>query len=274
MTHVGLLFLGLSASLAAHPESEVAIAELTEWIARHPRQPSLYFSRSQHFIDHERWAEGEKDLLRVESLAADHPGLNLAFSRLYLATGRLDEARRRIDQARHADPLDPTVVIISGRIHAQMGQASAAAEDFSRAIDLLPEPRPELYLERAALPLPAAETLRGLDEGIERIGPALPLVDRAITLEWSLGQTDAALARLDTLIQSSSRPEFGWKRRGDLLHSAGRTAEARLDYLRAQSALSLHPAWLQQTADAQVLALELKRRLAGSDAKPPSAITP
>lgn len=270
----GLLLLALSVSSVAHPESEVAIDELTQWIARHPRQPSLYFSRSQHFIDHERWTEAEKDLLQVEALAAEHPGLNLAFGRLYLAMGRWVDARRRTDRARSADPLDPTVLIISGRIHAQLGQTAAAAEDFSRAIELLPEPRPELYLERAALSLSAADTLQGLKEGIERIGPALPLVERAITLECSLGQTDAALARLDTLIQSSSRQEFGWKRRGDVLQSVGRTAEARSDYLRAHAALSLQPTWLQQTADAQVLALELKRLLTDSDTSAPRPATP
>jgi len=273
-TYIGLILLALSNSLVAHPESGVAIAELTQWIARHPRQPSLYFSRSQHFIDHERWTEAEKDLLQVEALAAAHPGMSLSFSRLYLATGRLVEARHRIDQARRDDPRDPTVMIISGRIHAQMGQAVEAAADFSRAIELLPEPRPELYLERAALPLPTPEALRGLNEGIERIGPALALVERAIALECSLGQTDAALARLDTLIQSSSRQEFGWKRRGDLLRSIGRTDEAHANYLRARLELSRQPVWLQQTSDAQSLAAELKRALSATDGSTPPQVSP
>jgi predicted RNA polymerase sigma factor len=85
------------------------------------------------------------------------------------------------------------------------------------------------------------------------LGPVPALERRALELEQSLGNTDAALARLEALASSSERPESWLKLRGDLLAKAGRSAEARDAYAAALAALERLPAWVRESPDAQGL---------------------
>jgi tetratricopeptide (TPR) repeat protein len=108
----------------------------------------------------------------------------------------------------HADAL-----IVRGRAHAKLGDAKAAAADFTRAIEA--RPLPDLYVERARTiaqlrPLGAESALRGLDQGITRLGPIVTLELEAIELELQLKRFDAALARLDRLSAQSAGKTAGW----------------------------------------------------------------
>ena len=142
---------------------------------------------------------------------------------------------------------------------------------FSRAIELAKEPRPEWFLERQRAQLAlsgdrTAEALAGLDEGIAKLGelPALQLA--AIDLETQRRDFDAALRRLDTILAASERKERWLLRRGDLLQSAGRPAEAQAAYLAARDAFAmLNPR--QQRALAM---LDFRRELDGKLAAPPA----
>jgi len=243
--------------LSAHRESDVAISELGAWIEKTPDRPDLRLSRGGHYFDRERWVECEADLIVVAQRDPAFPGLDLAFARLYLATARLNEARTRLDRALRHHPNDPTALILRSRARAQSDDPTGAASDLTAAIEVLPEPRPEHFLERAALPLPPTEALRGMLEGIRRIGPALALMERALALEIQLGKTDDALARLATLRETASRKEFWWKRTGDVLAGTGRHTEALAAYNRARTALAQQPDWLRGTPDALTLASEL-----------------
>lgn len=254
---LSLLLITSPGAISAHPESEVAIVELSQWIARHPAQASLYLARSRHFFDHERWEECERDLKTAEKLDPQLEGLGLAYCRLYLATGAMAAAAQHVDAVLQHTPDEPTALILRARVRASSANPVGAVADLSRAIEVIPEPRPELYLERAALQTDPKEALRGIISGIERIGPAVPLMERALTLETQLGQVDDALRRLETMTSSSSRKEFGWKRRGDLLNAAGRTDDARNAYHQARAALASQPAWLQGTPESQALSLAL-----------------
>jgi hypothetical protein len=139
------------------------------------------------------------------------------------------------------------------------GRADAAHADYSQALQWLAQPTPELYLERAALPLPADKILAGLDEGLARLGPVVALSERALALEVQLGRTDAAVARLDALAVSAERKETWLKRRGDLLAAAGRTAAAHASYRAALDAIRTLPAWLRDMPETVALAATLSR---------------
>jgi predicted negative regulator of RcsB-dependent stress response len=83
------------------------------------------------------------------------------------------------------------------------------------------------------------DALRGLDEGIAVLGALPTLQLYAIELELTIGRTDSALARLDSVsVQQSHRPEAWLARRGEILEQGGRVDEARAATEKALAAIA------------------------------------
>jgi tetratricopeptide (TPR) repeat protein len=248
--------------LRAHPEIEDALARINAQIAASPADADLYVQRGELYARHEDWIIAEANFLRAMELSPNHPRLNRALGTVELATGRAAEARVRFDAAIAAAPFDAELLVLRARAHVVLKKTGSAVADFSAALSRITTPPPELFLERAALLAPA-EAIRSLDEGIERLGPAITLHLRAVVLEESLGRIDAAADRINRIAEQSERKESWLKRRGDLLSRAGRLGEARASYAAALAAIAALPDWLRASPDALHLAAELTR-LTGS----------
>lgn len=244
--------------MQAHPEVEDAIVRLNARIAAAPADAELYVQRGELYARHAVWDLAEANYLVAAELDPGHSRLPRVRGALALATGHPTEARGFFDAALTRDGRDAEVFVLRARTHAALGARPAAAADLQRALDLIAQPPPELFLELAALLDPAA-AIRCLDNAIERLGPALTLQLRALALEELLGRTDAALARLDQLTAQSERRETWLKRRGDLLARARRDHDARAAYVAALAAIAALPDWLRDSPDTVRLADELTR---------------
>lgn len=266
-----LLFVGacgLLSPLRAHPETANALADLTALIAKHPNNAALYLRRADCWEEHADWPSVEADLRQAAALAPTFLGARLGLARLYGKTGRWTEARIELDSILVAKPTQTEALILRARTLAQLGSIEAAYADYTAAIAALAEPKPEIFLERAALPIDAETALAGVDEGIERLGPALTLVTRAIELDLRLDRIDAAIARIDQLVTLSERSETWWRRRGAILEKAGRWAEARFSYEKALAAIDRLPPWLRRSSEVVSLSTELHHLI--SECPPPS----
>ncbi|MCX6950964.1 MAG: autotransporter-associated beta strand repeat-containing protein, partial [Verrucomicrobia bacterium] len=252
-------YLSSAGAAWAHPEIDDALARLAERLAAAPGDASLYLERGELYAKHEDWAQAEANYLRAAELSPQLPRLDLARGALALATGHPAEARAHLDRALTATPDDPETRILRARTLARLGLHPAALADYAAAFAHLASPRPELFLERADLFASPADALRSLEEAIALLGPVITLHLRALDLEISLGRTDAALARLDSLAANTGRPEGWLKRRGDLLTAAGRAPEARAAYAAARAAVARLPAWLAESPDTARLSAELTR---------------
>lgn len=253
-----LALLGATAA-SAHPEIDEALARLSAQLAAAPADASLYLARGELYAKHAEWPLAEANYLRAAELSPHLPRLDLARGELALATGHPAEARALLDRAVAAAPADPSALILRARARAQLGLRPAALADYTAALRLLPAPAPELVLERTALFASPADALRSLDEAIAHLGPIITLHLRALDLELALGRTDAALARLSVLTAASEHPAPYLKRRGDLLATAGRPAEARAAYAAALASIAALPPWLAQSHDNARLSTELAR---------------
>lgn len=262
----GLLLTGMTLvsarSLDAHPESAFERAALDALISETPDNVDLYLRRAAHREEHREWAAAEADLRRAAQLAPGSASVMLALARVYLGSDRAREAQAQLEAVLARHPGAPEALVLRARARAKLGEIVGAHSDYSSALAALAEPSPGLFLERASLPISTVSALRGLDEGIARLGPAGPLLERALALELRLGRTDAALTRIDVLASNSERQETWLKRRGDVLALAGREQEARAAYHAALVAVLALPAWLRNTPETLRLAGELAR-LAG-----------
>jgi predicted negative regulator of RcsB-dependent stress response len=116
---------------------------------------------------------------------------------------------------------------------------------------------------------PAA--LKGLDDGIKRLGPLVTLQLFAIDAELKQSNFDGALARVDQVAARSPRKETWLARRGEILRQAGRPAEAKRAYSDALAALKTLPPTRRNVPAMQELARRIQKEIdsLGGDALAP-----
>ncbi len=254
-----LLALGFALAAPALLAHEENSAQLDALIAQNPDCADLLLLRAEHHESHAEWALAEADVRGAAALESETPRVALALGRIAFGRGAFAEARKRFDAVLARMPDDAETRVWRARTQVKLGDDLAAEADYSRALALVAQPTPELFLERAKLALPPAKLLAGLDEGLAKLGPVVALLERALALELGLGRTEAALARLDALAATAERRETWLKRRGDILAAAGRSAEARASYAAALEAIQALPAWLRETPETAALAATLSQ---------------
>ena len=245
---------------SAHDGLHEQIARVTARIRREPENASLYLKRGELYRLHRNWLRAAADYDRAARARPRLAVIDFARGRMLFEAGRPREAKIALDRFLRAEPGNAEALTTRGRVLVRLGRHAAGAQDFTRALSLVPEP--ELFIERAAALAAAgephaAEALGGLDEGIARYGPLVTLQLPAIELELRGKRYDAALARLETVAGQSTRQESWFARRGDILLRAGRVRAAREAFAAALAALESLPAAHRRTR----AAIELEARV-------------
>lgn len=262
ITGVVILLTLLSSVAHAHEGLHEQIVAVTAKIRRDPKNASLYLQRGELHRLHSDWPRAAADYDRAARLQPSLIVVDLARGKMLFESRRLQQAKFVLDRFLRLQPNHVEGFITRARVLARMGIPVQAAQDFTQALTLAPTPEPELYLERAQVLAEderyIEDALRGLDEGIGRLGPLVTLQLLAIDLESRRKNYDAALTRLDLIAAQSERKEMWLVRRGEILRNAGRIEEARATFKAALTAIeSLPPDRRQNRA---VTALELRAR--------------
>jgi tetratricopeptide (TPR) repeat protein len=245
--------LGVTVALSwvtAHPEIDQQIADASVQIEADPRNAQLYIRRGELHRIHRQWRAAEKDYRFARKLQPDLAVVDYFIGNLRLEMDRPRQAKKRLDRFLEQQPDHAKARIARARAWVSLGRPLEAAADYSRAIDAYgadQRPDPAHYLGRARALVDAGsehvdEAVRGLDEGLERLGRPVTLQLYAIELEAGRGRHDAALARLDQIASQADRKETWLVRRGEILESAGRDDEARDAYAAALEAIASLPA--------------------------------
>ncbi len=233
----------------AHPELDSQIRALTARVEAQPQNPTLWMQRGELHRIHRDWAAAESDYRRARKIQPDLDVVDFLLGKMKLDAGKPKQAKKFLDRFLTARPDHPKALVTRARVLVRLGQPLAAAGDYTRALELGNDwrPEPSHYLERAralveAGPQHTQSALRGIDEGLEQLGRPITLQLYAIELETSLERHDAALARLGRIAAGANRQETWLVRRGQILESAGRPDEARTAYAAALEAIEALPA--------------------------------
>ena len=253
----------LPARVSAHGDLDEQIAAVTKRIEKDPRNAALYLKRGQLHRMHGEWDAAMADLDQTSMLNPDLAVADLARGRTLLEANWPIFAKLTLDRFLAKQPTHTDGLVMRARVLVKLHQPVAAAEDFTRAIANRTEPEPYLFIERAQALASAGddrieEALRGLEEGVKKLGPLVTLQVPAIELELKRKRYDAALARLDTIAVQSPRKETWLTRRAEILAQAGRLTEARAAQMAALAAIeSLPPS---RRRDKTTLELEARLR--------------
>lgn len=240
-------WLACAPSACGHGDVHEQIAALTSQLARDPRNPALYLKRGELHRVHQDWDAAQADFDAAAALNPQLDSLDYLRGRLYHEAGWDLSAKVALDRylVRHTNSVE--ALVIRARTFVKLDQPLAAAEDYACALAAVPEPAPELYIERSrALAAAGAAHLdaavRCLDDGIRKLGPLVTLELFAIDLEVKRKNFDGALRRVDTVSGRLPRKETWLAKRGEILQQAGRTNEARSAFQSALAAIDALPA--------------------------------
>jgi tetratricopeptide (TPR) repeat protein len=251
--------------LLSHGDAHVQILELTRQIEREPGKADLYFKRGELNRVHGLWDAAQADFDRAAALDPKLEIVDLARGRLFLEANWPLSANIALDRYLSRQPNNVEALVTRARVLVKLQQPLLAAQDYSRAIASATDSRPELYLERAQVLTTEggphlAEALRGLEEGIKKLGPLVTLQLYALDVELKQKRFDAALARLDRLAEQFPRQETWLARRGEILQQAGRRNEAREAFKATLKAIAALPASRRQVP--AMIELDKRVRLA------------
>ena len=249
----------------AHGDLHDQITAVTDQIRQDPHNGMLFLKRGELYRVHGDWDAARADYDLVKEFAPEFAAVDFYRGRMMLEAGQPKAARHCLDRFLKSQPNHADALIARARVCMKLGEDVAAADDFTRAIACLPEPKPDYYLERAqaltsAGDLHMADALRGLDEGIKKLGPLVVLQLRAIDLELLRKNYAGALERLERILAQSPRRETWLARKGDILEQAGRTQEAREAFAAALKDIESLPPKHRQTRT--IVALESRLRSA------------
>jgi len=253
MTSLALvaICLSLPSFAIAHEGIHEQIVAVTAEIKRDPKNAALYLRRGELRRLHRDWSRAAADYDQAERLQPSLSNIDLARGKMLFESRRFQRAKLALDHFLRKNPNSFEGLVTRARVFAKVGERIKATHDFTRALELAVASEPELYLERAETLSSderyIEEALRGLDEGINRLGPLVTLQLSAIDLELRRNNYEVALTRLDLIARQSDRKEMWLVRRGEILKSAGRNEEARAAFIAALAAIESLPAERRQT---------------------------
>jgi predicted Zn-dependent protease len=242
---VGFLLV-FSLPLHAHDGLHEQIIAVTKKIRKDPKDPALYLKRAELYRLHAEWRNAKADFLRAEQLGPNDPAVDLGRGKLWLDAKRYSRARAALDKYLSKEPDGFEGVITMARVLAKLKNSEGSNRYYTQAIGLAPQDSTEIYFERSGMLAAAGkvdEAIKGLDEGVVKLGPIVTLQMAAVDLEIKLGRHERAVERLDKLAETMPRKESLLLRRGEILLQAGKPCEARASLIASQSGFdSLPPA--------------------------------
>jgi tetratricopeptide (TPR) repeat protein len=248
----------------AHGDLHEQIEVVTRELLAAPLDGALYFRRAELRRAHEEWVEAVNDYDEAESLAVDPHAVRLGRAKALQGWRRPAQARTELDWLIERAPNHVEALVTRARVRVALTDHVGAAGDFSRAIEASAAVEPEYYLERAAAlraaePPQLEEALRGLDQGMVRLGPLVTLTLAALEIEVERRDYDAALRRIDRTLLAVKRREQWLYRRAEILEKAGRKAEARASCDEASEAIKALPPRLRFLPATATLEQEINR---------------
>lgn len=186
-------------------------------------------------------------------LSPDDADLQLLRAGALRATGRAEDAIAAAALYIDAHPENVEARLIYARSLADINEVDPAIKAYSEAIALSPNPSPDLFTEQARIAAASGDegtrnAIRILDGGIARLGPLVSLLSLAFDYESSLGDTDAALARLETLLALPGRHEQWQFYKAMTLEKKGLTADAAAAYHQLNDSLDALPERMKGTS--------------------------
>lgn len=248
--------------VSAHEDNSVLIRQLTEKIEASPRDAGLYLRRAEMQRLNRHWHAAESDYKKAAELDPKLALVELAYGTMWNDAARPDKALPLLDSYVRREPEKPDGYAERARAKRLLKRWNDAAADYEAAVGKSSPPDPELFAEWADNLCDAGDVAGGvavLDRGLARLGPVSSLEIKALNLEQTNGMLEAALMRLDPMLDRPGRKDSLLLRKAEILIAAGREDQARQCVALARKEFEAVPESRRATAAGKELANRLER---------------
>ena len=266
MVVCGLLAFSPVQSARGHGDVHLQIASLNLKIRKNPTA-ALHLKCGELHQLHGDIPLAMADFRRAEELDPKLEAIHLARGRALLEEKSHALALVELDRLLESEPDHPEGRLCRARTLAALGRPAEALIDYDHLIAIMAMPLPDCFLERSTTLVALGrrrDAVRGLDEGIARLGNLMVLQQAALEIESGDQRYDEALARVDRVMPTLHRKEFWLERRGDILAAAGRPLDAKAAYAGALSSIRSLPAQHRSALPTRELEARLLARLGAS----------
>ncbi len=219
----------------AHGDLHERIEGLSAQLAATPGRADLHLQRADLHRRHGAFAAALADLAEAKRLRADARLVLLAETRVASDAGQTTNTLRAADELLALEPQCSEALMLRARCRLKLNRGTEAVADFDAAIANSARPEPDLYLERARAQSALgqlADAVKGLDEGMIRLGEIAALQLTATEYDRQRGDFASALARVDKIATRQPVKEPWLVLRGEILAQAGRLTEAHDTFQR------------------------------------------
>jgi tetratricopeptide (TPR) repeat protein len=258
----GTLLAAIARIALAHGDLHEQIDTLTRRIDASPHDVRLVLRRADLHARHGDWPAALVDFDRAASIAPAMREIDRGRAAALLQSGRAEQAKVLLDGLIEQGDRAAESFLLRARANEARADWTAVARDYDEVIARLTPPQPDHYVARAraqALAGTPDQAIRGLDEGIARLGPLVSLHAKALELERAQQAWNAALRRTNAMYATNSRKESLHLLRAEILRDAGRRDQARQEQRLAEQSLAALPPHLRGSRAVRELALRIQQ---------------
>lgn len=237
-------YLLLARAAVAHPGLDERIAQVTADITAQPAALEPRLERAELYRQHGQFNEALADLAVAEAQPKSSNAVMLARAEVFYTAGETTNALANVQQFIACQTNDRRAFLLRARCRFKLQQVEAAVADYAQALAKTPRPEPDLLLEMARAQAALgrfSDAVKGLDDGMARLGEVPTLELAAIEYERAQAAFDAALTRVDKLTRRYPVPEPWLVLRGEILEQAGRPTDARAAFDQALAGIHAYP---------------------------------
>lgn len=222
-------------------------------LSKNPNQVALLLKRADIHRRYQHFDKAVDDLQKVKSLSPKHDQIGFLLGRTLADKGDFGQAEieltRFLESSRNTVQAQATLAHV---LHAQRKHL-AAVKIYNQLIALQNPPLPEQYLNRADALVQAGdiyldEALTGIEEGIVQLGPLVVLQRVAIEINLRQGKPEAALRRVDEMLQNAQRKESWLLEKAKILFEMGLYKKAQEQLALAQTTIDSLPRRIRNSA--------------------------
>jgi tetratricopeptide (TPR) repeat protein len=240
----GLANLVFSFAVQGHGDLHEQIVAVTGSISADPENAVLFHKRGELHRAHGDYPEALRDYAQAQKLSPALHVVYLSRGRALFESGEFARALVPLNAFMSKEPNHIEARWLRGRLLAKLGNRDEAELDFKKVLNATSEPSPEQFIERAQNLEQAgrdelAKTV--IIEGIQRLGPLITLELEALDLELELKEFDAALRRVNALLETAERKESFLVRKAGIYEQMGDKQRAEDFYEKALGAIAALP---------------------------------
>lgn len=191
-----------ASSAWAHGDLHDRIAALSVQLFTNQSTPELWLLRADLRRQHGEFAAAGEDLDQAMQLKPGWAPAFLLRARICFDAEKFSACEQAATACLELKSASADALVLRARARVCLGKLLSAVADYDAVLDATNSaaPTPDLYLERARASAALQrwdDAIRGLDAGMQRLGPTPSLALPAIEFERQRGAFAAALARLE-----------------------------------------------------------------------------